>query len=962
MKFKSNRLKKFNYDISLTFDEAKKLGEIVALADNQILRSIRDITKHTINYDKLEVLYKLREKLKHKKSKTYKSTTLKKYNEIIQKLSAKSKKHPLVISIKEKLISPNLQVSKQIQSIQDKINRTMFIPEYISVVIEHEKQYNYLYANGFKVNGVIYRRLSCSAGQARVSTVIFCSEVIIDELEEVLNNNRNKNVPVVPSKFNAYFGLSGSATYRVSEPRFIVVKDFINKATFMASYVTETAYGEDDIIEDKEVTLDMNRTDGMGLITYEQSSKWAAELGLDWTPSQWCVRQNFIKGMLCTFPIIEFCKEKNNGNYIVDTIYKDENGEYIKADLRNYDVIISESQFKLWSSFRSVNEYIGNYHKNKLYWGVSQYTPKQPKDTLRLNYQFIQALNLKQTDIEPLASKFVDWVQGVTYGNIYYMFLFLLGTNITKESIMQFLNGSDSYWIKALIANPELKNDTYINKKIYNLIKVKIQNACLGEIIVDGNFQVLVYDPYGFMQHVCGLEVKGLLKEGEFYSNYWNEKGVSVVDGMRSPLTFQAEHVKLNLRNDDEVNEWYKYCKQGIILNYHGHEVVNFGGADADYDILATTSNPEIISGICTDVLPVVYDPPKPDKIVFTKDDLFKADKFSFGSIIGQITNKSSNAYALLPILEENYGMDSDEYKITYSRIQQCCKAQSAQIDKAKIGKEVKGIPDLWIKKREISVDNDGVILDDDETIKEKLLHNSILLNKYPYFFKYRYKSAKNKYKLFYEYTDITCHQKYKMSLKELMCLENKTEEQKTFIENYYEYCPLTDSNSSMNLLCKHIESINFDIKNKIKINNNVDTYINLYKNKSLNYDKDIYIKICDIVDKFIKEKHFDKIVEDNETDDNQEDDDFVLYDDSLVDLLNAVCNNVNIVVNCLVDYFYIQKPSANKDILWDMYGKYLYKNIIRNSKVKSVYFPFPDDNGNIVYLNKRYKVSEVKI
>lgn len=100
-----------------------------------------------------------------------------------------------------------------------------------------------------------------------------------------------------------------------------------------------------------------------------------------------------------------------------------------------------------------------------------------------------------------------------------------------------------------------------------------------------------------------------------------------------------------------------------------------------DFDILATTSKKEVIDGVYKDELTVVYDPPKPEKIIFTEDDLYKADVFSFGSIIGSITNKSSSAYALLPLIEEKYGKDSDEYKILNSRIQQCCKAQSAQID-----------------------------------------------------------------------------------------------------------------------------------------------------------------------------------------------------------------------------------------------------------------------------------------
>ncbi len=44
-KFNSSRLKEFNYNIKLTFKEAKKFNEIISLFDNQILRSIRDIKK-----------------------------------------------------------------------------------------------------------------------------------------------------------------------------------------------------------------------------------------------------------------------------------------------------------------------------------------------------------------------------------------------------------------------------------------------------------------------------------------------------------------------------------------------------------------------------------------------------------------------------------------------------------------------------------------------------------------------------------------------------------------------------------------------------------------------------------------------------------------------------------------------------------------------------------------------------
>lgn len=64
-KIHSSRLKDQKYDLTLPFDEAKRSSEIVALADNQILRSIRDITGRPLDHDQLERLYEEREQLKH---------------------------------------------------------------------------------------------------------------------------------------------------------------------------------------------------------------------------------------------------------------------------------------------------------------------------------------------------------------------------------------------------------------------------------------------------------------------------------------------------------------------------------------------------------------------------------------------------------------------------------------------------------------------------------------------------------------------------------------------------------------------------------------------------------------------------------------------------------------------------------------------------------------------------------
>ncbi|MBE7896247.1 hypothetical protein G7L40_19895 [Paenibacillus polymyxa] len=915
MKFKSSRLKEFDYDINLSFEEAKSFGEIIALADNQFLRSIRDIKSKKVDIKKLEELYDERNALRKSNSQS------------------------------------NLKKIKQIQS---KIYDMMFIPEYITIEIEHTSHYDYLFQNGLLLNGKKYVRLSSSAGQARASTVVFCEEKMKIKLCEVLNNGRNPDVKLAPSKFNAYFGLAGSATKIVSTPRFCVVPDYHSETNMFYNYATETALDKDDTIEVKELAQLFNRFDGQGLISYEMAAKWAGDLGLDYVPAQWCIRQNYIKGMLCTFDIHKFCESENNGNYIVKSLYKDVSGNDIFIDVKNIDVILSESQFKLWDSFPSLEYYQNNCEKNNLKWGVSLYTPKETKDILRMNYQFLQTLNLSKQDIEDICEKFVNWVSGISSDNIYYTLLFLLGMNPTESKINKFLVGSDKYWIKSLILNHSLINDDFIKKKIHEMIKTKIKNACLGEIIVDGNFQTLVSDPYAMMQHVCGLEVTGLLKKNEYYSNYWNEKRVKTVDSMRAPLTYRSEHLKLKLVDNNNLNDWYKHCYTGVIVNVFGKETVNWAGSDWDYDQIATTSNETILNSVYEDELPITYDPPKPTKINFIDFDLYQSDKFSFGSQIGSITNKSTSAYALLPMFD----VGSAEYELTMNRLKMCTKLQSAQIDKAKIGRNVKGIPKNWTTYQKI--DNE----DSPELKEEKELLNRSLLDKHPYFFIYLYRDTKKKYKKYVEGKNLECQHKLDLTLKDLINKPRKNTDERNFLKEYYKQSPVIESDCVMNNVCKYIESIDFSIKEKI---HTYDLEVkNHLKSDKVHWNELTFKKVARNI------KRYNRKVSDsgnlnmhsvgmNNKYDSYTDNQRSIQLDYLKDIMDDICTNHEELVNYLIELAYSDKPKMKKNLLWELYGNILFNNVKRKSK-NIVYFPFPSAHGNIEYLNKKYELREVNL
>ena len=591
VKLTSSLLKEYKYDLNISFENCLRSGLIVSLADSQMLLSIRDITGQVVDREILESWYSERDTIKKRKNTKDNRNRLK--------------------------------------ELQNNIYNMMYIPEYITVVMENIKDYERMFKKGFKFNGKTYRRFSCSASQARVSTIVFVDETIKDELKRRLDNGRDLNKPLAPSKYNAYFGLYSSATKKVTWPRFCIVPDYNEVISVDVDYVIEKLKDEDDVIEPRTMDIEFNRFDGSGLISPQMAEQWGKDLGEDYTPCQFCIRCAFTKGMVNEFDFVEWCKEENNGNYIIADIYGNQ------RDLREVDVILTEGMTKLWDSWPSQEDYEQNCKENGIIWGITKYSPKEDKKVLNTNYQFLQTLDLDDEMVKAVCQDTVDYIQGVSYDDIYYSLLFMIGENSNADSIQRFMKSSDNYWLKSLILNHNLLNDKYSKEKIRDMIIKKIEQACLGKLIVQGNFQCIVPDSYAFMQAVFGLEVTGLLGPGQMYSQFWNNRRVTKVDTMRSPLTHFSEHYVVDLIKNEKTEKWFKYSYSGFIVNSHDEHTMRWAGSDYDFDIIATTNCDEFINGKYPNQRVVTYSAKKPHKKLFTEEDLFYTDTFSFGTQIG---------------------------------------------------------------------------------------------------------------------------------------------------------------------------------------------------------------------------------------------------------------------------------------------------------------------------------------
>lgn len=908
LKMNSSRIKESKYNInSITPEDARKHKELIELGDNQILKIIRRVNKKEVDFKKLDELIQKREMLKQEPSST--------------------------------------SNANEIDKIQTKINKITFIPEYIAIKMENDKHYDRMYNKGLKINNKKYVRLSCSASQARLDTVIFVEEKTYKKIFKILSNGIDFKQEIVPSKFNAYFGLYSTSIYEVTEPKVCVIKDYETEIYRPIDYITE--FDEGDIVERKEdIPIGCNYWDGMGIISPRMARQWAKDLEVSYLPANFIIRNSWPKGMVCTFDFHKFAREKANKNIITD-IYG------VTYDINDIDIILTESQFKLNKFYKSWQEWEENTHKNQLCWGVSRVAPQFDNEYMLTNYQFIQTLNLNKEQIKELIKPTLDWFDGILNNFDLYSTLFMSGGFRNEDAAKTMLEYTENPYTQAILYNPEMIKDSYIQKKIYGNIQKKIRQAMIGKILVRGNFQMMIADPYGLCEHAFGMDIKGLLKEGQHYSNFWNKKGVKEVDAMRSPLTHYSEHNILDLQNTEEMREWYKYITTGIIFNTFGLDCVQHADSDFDGDIVATTDNKYFLEGVRREFVPITYQKKTAQKSKITNDGLYLADKQAFHSTIGSITNRSTSMYALLPLFDK----DSDEYKELDRRLKILRKEQGSAIDHAK-GILTKPFPKEWITYNKLPKE-----ITNEEMIKKNDFNNRIIAEKKPYFMYHLYKNSKKIYNKFRNETNTYSQINFGCTIDELLNKKNKNKQEEDYCKLYHKRNPLNESECVMNILCRMIENVN-ETRFKKFNKNNEEYLIELMLNPNYPIKKNKLKKIEGLYKEYIKDKRIDIKEMNGLSGEDANDNEYSGYDNIADYYLNRalrICSNEQELANYAIELDYKIHNKLNKDFTWRVCKKGVLQNIKENNGNKII-IPMLDDKGEIEYLGHRYTRKEIEL
>lgn len=607
-KIPSNQI---NHLKDYSFKEALQDNNVVSIGDNQVLAKIREYYNnnkdHVTLYNQVQSI--------RKEIKTIKKESSSKEN------------------------------SKKIRYLQGKLDKMLFVDDIVNIKVVKKKEYKDIARNGFDLNGKHYIRFMVGSGQMRRNTVTFINEELYSYMQEhLMCGLQNKIKTINLAKLSAYFALSFSSVLWVRKPRVCIIKDFDTVIPNQdINYIHNTENGEEVKIISKDIEL--NSCDGQGLISPEMAQLWASDMHLKYIPCSFVIRSAFIKGNLVTFDFKEYAREQG-----IDTITDRYGTTY---NIEDIDVLLSESQFKMAKYYSSWEGYLSYHDSYNLKWGVARYNKEADDEYVLTNYQYIQVLNLTKEDVEGLISYTTNWIKNICSGNPFYTLSYNVGVKNESDSLLGIINSCGSIFTKAMLKNPEMLNDGYIQRKIYNSIKESIRQAKLGRIWVKGNYQFMISDPVAQCRSALGLNPDGLIPANNIYSNFWQQRTSSKeVVCCRSPLTHYSEVNPLKLFENEEIKRWYKYIYSGIIYSIYDISVMKHADSDFDGDICFSTDNPYFIKGARREEKPIIYDKQKIPSQRVTLPNQIKCDIRGLDTKVGQITNYSTSMLAMLPMFK----------------------------------------------------------------------------------------------------------------------------------------------------------------------------------------------------------------------------------------------------------------------------------------------------------------------
>jgi arsenate reductase-like glutaredoxin family protein len=582
------------------------------------------------NMNKLYIfIYLIEKALKNKKIDEYKKENARIYLQM-HKRRLKALKDSLKNEFKKRHPLRDLRtddlIDKKIVSVfESSLTRCMGLyPDEVTKDIFIVKTYYYdilkdLVEEGFTFNGEKYVILTASAGQIRTKKTVFIKESLWKEYRKTLmcGLTEERISEINSNKYLAYLALSNSATDKWAKfdiDRAIVVEDMELNTRGIVDYIDTKTFE----ITRKEMDVPISHTDGCGMVLPIATKK------------NFMVRLPWVKGLVVSFPYDKFIKE-NKCNGKIKDIY----GKEYDIIEDNIQVIFTKSQFKMWSYYKSWDEYKKFYKEYNCEASFCNLEPDYFKKS-KISYQMLQSLNdITDEEMKELAKKTNETIRQV--GKDRKTMLKLLGLNKASENKSHLQTAVELY--------PEILTDKYTKEVIKDVKKSFLKNAYAGKLEVDGHYTFVSPDMYAFCEWLfLGVEKpNGLLEDGEVSCALYEDG--RRLDCLRSP-SLMVEHGLRNNRINDDTKKWF--TTNAVYISYKDL-ISKILQCDFDGDMLLVCGDENLVKVAernMRDVVPLYYEMAKAGKTKLNKKSIYEGLINSYsGGNIGWYSNNISKIH-----------------------------------------------------------------------------------------------------------------------------------------------------------------------------------------------------------------------------------------------------------------------------------------------------------------------------
>ena len=896
-KIHTSRLRRAKWNLTLTINQARENKELIALSESQMMRFIDEL------------------------------------NNIVNPEIHIS---DIKLQIKKLKLEKNLAYSRpKIKKLYKELDKYQFKKDYVCVVIDNNKDYMKIYKNGFKINGIIYRRLLGTTGGVKNNTIVFVNEKLLPELKRRIDNGRDLTKEFTPAKLEAYNALVCSSSTPVSMPNgVVVVHDCITHFKSDVIELDDTGLNQPSMKYIKDKDIELNDSDGYGLAIPPLMERWGEEIGEDFMLPGCVIRNSFCKGAVFPVNFQKFARDHHT-----ETITDVWGNTY---DIDKVELILTESMLKLWDSYSSIEDYLGNCEKNHYTFAITKSSEKELENVRTMNYQFLQSYYFTDEQIDELIAPTVNEIKDILSDDYRKTILYTKGIGLNDKNVQHL----DSSFTTAIMIEPKMKDDPYVKNQLYTMIKKRIDNAKVGVLKVPANYSLVSGDPYSLCQSMLGLKVTGLLKSGQVYSKYWIDKGIDKIVSFRAPMTSHNNIRLLNVVHNEEMDKFYKYMTTPTIFNSWDTCADAMNGFDKDGDCVINTSFPLLVNN--TIELPaVVCVQRKAPKCIPTEDDIMQSNINSFGNAVGEITNKITSMFEV----QARYDESSREYRVLDYRIKCGQLYQQNQIDKTK-GIEAKEMPDKWynwisnkISKGKTSSEK-----------KENWFNRKLIADKKPYFMQYIYPTEKYKMNEYVKKNNEKCIMRFRITLDELFVKDNKTPEEEKFIYCYYQRMPLGIAPCTINKICWKIENI-FDGMKALES----DEFDYSILKSNAEYSNHLYSQIKKIYDRYRHEtaNYMQYAKSERIKSEDRQMQKYIFKEEFKRQCLEQ-CPNEDILCNIVLDLCY-SKPKYNKQFAWDICGDIFIQNLLKRNNYM-ISYPTLNENGDIEFGGLHFSMNTTKI